>query len=177
MNYHNITYPDMNNGDGLRVVLWSSGCSHHCNQCQNPQTWNPESGIKFDINAEEELFRELSRDYISGLTLSGGDPLNENNLSGILNILCKFRKIFGDTKTVWLYSGYTYEECNPKEKYDSGNTFGMLRKEILKYVDVMVDGRFEEDKKDLKLKFRGSSNQRLIDVKKSVKDNKTVLFE
>ena len=80
MNYHNLTYPDQNNGDGLRVVLWLSGCSHHCKGCQNPQTWDTNSGIKFDDNVFSELFDELEKDYISGLTLTGGDPMFENNL-------------------------------------------------------------------------------------------------
>ena len=108
MNYHNITYPDMLNGDGLRVVLWLSGCSHNCYKCQNPQTHNPNSGILFDERAEEELFRELSKDYISGLTLTGGDPLHENNLDGVLKIVNKIRLLFPE-KTIWLYTGYTWE--------------------------------------------------------------------
>lgn len=86
INYHNITHDDMNNGDGLRVVLWLSGCSHHCFNCQNPQTWDPDSGIPFDELAKQEIFNELSKNYISGITLSGGDPLHENNLSEVLSL-------------------------------------------------------------------------------------------
>ena len=91
INYHNITYPDQNNGDGLRVVLWLSGCDHHCYNCQNPQTHDPNGGIPFDEKAEEELFKELGKDYISGLTLTGGDPLHENNLDGVLKIINRIR--------------------------------------------------------------------------------------
>ena len=98
MNYHNITYPDMNNGDGLRVVLWLSGCSHHCYNCQNPQTWDANSGIPFDESAKKELFRELDKDYISGLTLTGGDPLFESNLDGVLDLVTEFNKRYNFQK-------------------------------------------------------------------------------
>lgn len=137
MNYHNITYPDMNNGDGLRVVLWLSGCSHHCYNCQNPQTWDANSGILFDELAKEELFRELDRDYISGLTLTGGDPLYEENLDDVLDLVTEinkrynFQKVESEThckinvsegenadeirllfpnKSIWIYSGYSWNQ-------------------------------------------------------------------
>lgn len=101
INYHNITHDDMNNGDGLRVVLWLSGCSHHCFNCQNPQTWDPDSGIPFDELAKQEIFNELSKDYISGITLSGGDPLHENNLSEVLSLVEEILNLF-PSKTIWL---------------------------------------------------------------------------
>lgn len=137
MNYHNITYPDMNNGSGLRVVLWLSGCSHKCKGCQNPQTWDANSGIPFDKSAKEELFRELDRDYISGLTLTGGDPLFESNLDGVLDLVTEVNKRYSTTqdtvyikdknnniltsfpnefrlsspkKSIWLYTGYHVKE-------------------------------------------------------------------
>ena len=140
MNYHNITYPDMNNGDGLRVVLWLSGCSHHCYNCQNPQTWDANSGIPFDESAKKELFRELDKDYISGLTLTGGDPLFESNLDDVLDLVTEFNKRYNfqkidsanpckmgvsevknsdrfrlsfPNKSIWLYSGFRWEECQP----------------------------------------------------------------
>lgn len=136
MNYHNITYPDMNNGSGLRVVLWLSGCSHKCKGCQNPQTWDANSGIPFDESAKEELFRELDKDYISGLTLTGGDPLFEDNLDDVLDLVTEVNKRYNTTqdrvyvtdknnniltgipheirlsipkKSIWLYTGYTIE--------------------------------------------------------------------
>lgn len=137
MNYHNITYPDMNNGEGLRVVLWLSGCSHKCKGCQNPQTWDANSGIPFDESAKEELFRELDKDYISGLTLTGGDPLFESNLDGVLDLVTEVNKryntvqyidenaqgnhnmlninaneirLLSPQKTIWLYTGYTWKD-------------------------------------------------------------------
>ena len=200
MNYHNITYPDMNNGDGLRVVLWLSGCSHHCYNCQNPQTWDVNSGIPFDESAKEELFRELDKDYISGLTLSGGDPLHEANLDGVLDLVNKIRLSFPN-KSIWLYSGYTWEEIMSLEsELKHANNLLMkndnskkilyvyheddfkyvpdaysLRKQIISQCDVMVDGRYIDSQRDITLKWRGSSNQRVIDIQKSL-DNKKILL-
>ena len=87
MNYHNITHDDMSNGDGLRVVLWLAGCEHHCDGCQNPITWNPDDGLKFDDRAKFEIFKELEKGYIAGITFSGGDPLHENNVEGVLKLI------------------------------------------------------------------------------------------
>ena len=175
MNYHNITYPDMNNGDGLRVVLWLSGCSHRCFNCQNPQTWDVNSGIPFDESAKKELFRELDKDYISGLTLSGGDPLHEANLDGVLDLVNEIRLLFPN-KSIWLYSGYCFsdEECWVKPKNDIANIYRFMRQEIIKNVDVMVDGRYIDSQRDITLKWRGSKNQRVILVKESLKKGEIV---
>lgn len=175
MNYHKITYPDQNNGDGLRVVLWLSGCSHHCHNCQNPQTWNPNSGIKFDEVAKKEIFDELSKDYIAGITLSGGDPLHKNNIDEVLSLVNEIHVLF-PLKTIWIYSGYTFEEIF--EEYAIYNDcHNKKRQEIISKCGVFVDGRYEEDKRDITLKWRGSSNQRLIDAKKTLENNnKIVLF-
>ena len=166
MNYHNLTYPDMNNGDGLRVVLWLSGCSHHCYNCQNPQTWDVNSGIPFDEKTKEELFRELNKDYISGITFSGGDPLHENNLDGVLELINEFRLSFPQ-KTIWLYSGYTWEEII------SGNN--KKRRSIISFVDVLVDGRYIDSQRDITIPWRGSSNQRVINVQESLKQGEVIL--
>lgn len=178
MNYHNLTYPDQNNGDGLRVVLWLSGCSHHCKGCQNPQTWNTNSGIPFNESAKEELFRELDRDYISGITLSGGDPLNESNLDGVLNLVNEIRLLFPN-KSIWLYTGYTWEQIIYPIVTDDLNPERdekiRKRKEIISQCDILVDGRYIEEKRDITLKWRGSSNQRVIDVQKSLQQNEIVL--
>lgn len=189
MNYHNITYPDMNNGDGLRVVLWLSGCNHHCKGCQNPQTWDDNSGILFDKKAKEELLRELDKDYISGITLSGGDPLHESNIDGVLDVLFAFNKRYKNKaedinhglvskKTIWLYTGYKFEKImreQPnlaiKENYDM-----YKRRKIIKLCDVLVDGRYIESKRDLSLKYRGSSNQRVIDIQRSLHAGEVVLW-
>lgn len=170
MNYHNITKDDMNNGDGLRVVLWVSGCKHHCPECQNHQTWKVDSGIPFDYSAFNEIFEELSKDYISGITFSGGDPLHNNNIQDIFN-LCTFIKSYYKNKSIWLYTGYTWEELiNYQHHLDKS----YIR--ILEFCDVIVDGRYEKDLRDTNLKWRGSSNQRVIDVQRSLKENKIVLW-
>lgn len=168
MNYHDIKKCDMLNGDGIRVSLWISGCEHHCNQCQNPQTWDINSGIPFDKLAEDELFEALSKEYVSGITLSGGDPLHENHLEDVLNIVNKIRISFGYDKTIWLYSGYTWNEVWEQEN--------KLRKEIVGKCDVFVDGRYEEELRNATLKWCGSTNQRVIDVKESLAQNQLVLL-
>lgn len=177
INYHNITHDDLNNGDGLRVVLWLSGCSHHCYNCQNPQTWNPDSGIPFDESAKQEIFNELSKDYISGITFSGGDPLYENNLDEVLKLVKEIRISFPQ-KTIWLYTGYSYLDIfrgQPSCLSQKGlNNF--KRREIIELCDVVVDGEYIDEQKDLTLKWRGSKNQHVIDVKQSIVPNKVVLY-
>ena len=160
MNYHNITYPDMNNGDGLRVVLWLSGCSHHCYNCQNPVTWDENDGLIFDESAKEELFRELDKDYISGLTLSGGDPLHEANLDGVLDLVNKIRLSFPN-KTIWIYSGYRWSEIFNDGVYLTRDCAGWKRREIVKKCDVMIDGKYMDFQRDITLKWRGSLNQNI----------------
>ena len=164
MNYHNITHDDMNNGDGLRTVLWVAGCSHHCYNCQNPETHDACGGIKFDGSAYEELINSLKPDYISGITFSGGDPLHVNNIRTVTE-LAKTVKDLG--KTVWLYTGSCWEYLYMKHKE------GIIN--ILNYVDVLVDGEYIDHLRDINLKWRGSSNQRVIDVQASLKYGKCIL--
>ena len=181
INYHNITHDDMNNGDGLRVVLWLSGCSHHCYNCQNPQTWNPDSGIPFDESAKQEIFNELSKDYISGITFSGGDPLYENNLDEVLKLVKEIRISYPE-KTIWLYTGYDFDLLNSKYNEYKYTPFAanadewLTRWEIISNIDVLVDGEYIDEQKDLTLKWRGSKNQHVINVKESIKNNKIILY-
>lgn len=170
MNYHNITKDDMLNGDGIRVVLWVAGCEHHCDECQNPETWNYKSGIPFDTNALEEIEAELKKDYVSGITLSGGDPFAPQNREEIYELV-RWLKYFYPSKTIWVYTGYKIEEL--AFYADGTSVFGYPA--ILHFIDVLVDGKYEKDKRDVNLKWRGSSNQRVIDVKKSYKEGKIVL--
>ena len=181
INYHNITHDDMNNGNGLRVVLWLSGCSHHCYNCQNPQTWNPDSGIPFDESAKQEIFNELSKDYISGITFSGGDPLYEYNLDEVLKLVKQIRISYPE-KTIWLYTGYDFDLLNSKYNEYKYTPFAanadewLTRWEIISNVDVLVDGEYIDEQRDVTLKWRGSKNQRVIDVKESIAQNKIVLY-
>lgn len=177
MNYLQITHEDVCNGDGLRVVLWLSGCSHHCYNCQNPQTWNPDSGIPFDELAKQEIFNELSKDYISGITFSGGDPLHENNLDEVFKLTQQIRISFPE-KTIWLYTGYSYSEifCGESSCLSPKGLNNFKRRKIIKLCDVVIDGEYIDEQKDLTLKWKGSSNQRVIDVKQSLAHNKVVLY-
>lgn len=181
MNYHNITHDDMNNGDGLRVVLWLSGCSHHCKNCQNPQTWNSKSGILFDEDAKNEIFTELSKDYISGITFSGGDPLHKDNVKEVLKLIKEIKNKF-PKKTIWVYTGYVYEdiqytyEDSKKWLVADWKSNAIDRWDILCACDVLIDGEYIDEKRDVTLKWRGSKNQRVISIPETLKQNKIVLY-
>lgn len=161
MNYHNITVDDMLNGDGLRTVLWVSGCSHHCRGCHNPQTWNEKSGIPFDDAAREELFADIGRDYISGVTFSGGDPLCACNVDTVGALITEIHDRFPQ-KTIWLYTGDLFENVRNLP--------------FLPLIDVMVDGPYVEALRDPQLRWKGSKNQRVIDVKRTLNEGKVVLW-
>ena len=168
------------NGTGLRVCLWCSGCDHHCKNCQNPITWDPNDGAKFDIKAKNEIFNELSKDYISGITLTGGDPLHQKNLESVLDLVNEIRLSYPE-KTIWLYSGFTWEQIMYQVVTDDFNPerdrLMKMRREIVKQCDVLVDGRYEEDKRDVTYHWAGSTNQRVIDVKKTLEQGSVVLWE
>ena len=152
----------MLNGDGLRTVLWVAGCEHRCRGCHNPITWDIDGGIPFDEAAEQELFEKLSADYISGITFSGGDPLHKRNREEITRLARKVRETLPE-KTIWLYTGFLWEDIKDLP--------------FLKYVDVLVDGPFVEVEKDVTLHWKGSANQRVIDVKKTLAQGSAVLYE
>lgn len=166
MKFHNITHDDMNNGDGLRVVLWVAGCEHHCKGCQNPVTWDAGYGAEFTFKDAEEIFRDLEKKYVSGITISGGDPFHPANRKDVL-CLIEFIKTKYPDKTIWVYTGYTWEEIT--------QTLELMT--VVKAVDVLVDGRFVEELKDLKYPWAGSTNQRVIDVQKTIQEGRIVLHE
>ena len=166
----------MLNGDGLRTVLWVSGCQQKCNNCQNPQTWDFDSGIPFTDETMQELLDDLSLPYISGLTLSGGHPLEPQNLDTVYNIVKTVKEKFPN-KSIWLYTGYTWEEILGKDKlYENLEINGISPLDVVKYCDVLVDGKYEDDKRDITLAWRGSSNQRVINIQESLKQSKIVLW-
>lgn len=176
MNYIKISKEDIANGLGLRVVLWVSGCEIHCKNCQNSQTWNKDNGILFDKKAKEEVFTELSKDYISGLTLSGGHPLEDYNLEIVYLLLKEVKEKFPQ-KNIWLYTGYTWEQIFPEVVTDNFDVNRIYRQEIVKMCDVLIDGPYVEEQRDITLKWRGSKNQRVIDVKKTIEaGNKNVIL-
>ena len=166
MNYHNIKTDDMLNGDGLRVTCWVSGCNMGCFNCYNPQTWDFNSGIPFTEETMQELLYDLSKPYIKGLTLSGGHPLDPHNAPKVLEIVKRVKMVFPN-KDIWIYTGYVWEDII------KDNTL----KEILKYTDVLVDGAYVDELRDISLVFRGSSNQRIIDVEKCLTENKVILCQ
>ena len=164
MKYADIKVADVANGKGVRVSLFVSGCNHHCKGCFNAQAWDFNYGKEFTEEDIERIINELDHPYVAGLSLLGGEPLEYSNQKGLLPLLKKVKEKFPE-KDIWCYSGYTFD------KDIVGNMFENWpeTKEVMSYIDVLVDGKFEEDKKDLNLKFRGSSNQRIIDVKESLK--------
>ena len=174
MNFSAIKFNDIANGQGIRTTLFVSGCSHHCKGCHNPQTWNENNGQLFDEKIKEKIFNEFEKYYISGLTLSGGDPLYCNNLNDVYNLVTEFKKKYPN-KTIWIYSGYTWEEIC-EEKCSVLEEHFIMRQAILSQCDVFVDGRYNEELKDITLKWRGSSNQRVIDIKESIKEGKIILY-
>ena len=161
MRYHDITKDDMRNGEGLRVVLWVAGCSHQCKGCQNPITWNPDGGIPFDEASKDEIYEQLNKDYISGITFSGGDPLYPGNREEILALARDIKKNYPD-KNIWLYTGFEWNEIKHEP--------------IVQYLDVVVDGRYLEAERDVSLAWKGSANQRVIDVKKTLQLGQIVLY-
>ena len=172
MNYAAIKNCDIANGPGVRVSLFVSGCRHHCRDCFNPETWDFAYGEPFDGAVIDKILAMLAPGYIRGLTLLGGEPFEPENQGPIVELLRQVKAKFPE-KSVWAFSGYLFDrDILPGKLGDPAIT-----REYLGYLDVLVDGPFVEAKKDLALRFRGSSNQRLIDVPKSLKENKIVLWE
>lgn len=169
IHYHNITHDDMVNGDGLRVVLWVAGCSHHCKNCQNPITWDTDGGIPFTQWDESEFWEWLSKPWTQGATFSGGDPLHPINRKKIGEMIRIIQQKYPN-KDIWVYTGYRLRDDFLLED-SSGNVFELS---YLASIDVLVDGKYEDDVRaadiaaNRKVLWRGSSNQRIIDVKKSI---------
>ena len=161
MNYATIKNCDIANGVGVRVSLFVSGCTHRCKNCFNKEAWDFSYGEPFNENVENQILEMLAPSYIKGLSLLGGEPFEPQNVDGLLPLMRKVVTL--KDKDVWAYSGYTLEQLLAREGNDGKKT-----RELLCYIDILVDGPFIEEKKSLRLKFRGSSNQRIIDVKKTL---------
>ena len=169
VNYGEIKKCDIANGEGVRVALFVSGCRHHCKGCFNSMTWDFNYGKKFMEETEEEILEALKPNYIDGLSLLGGEPFEPENQEVLVKLLRKVKERYPD-KNIWCYSGYLFDEELKKESRARCE----YTDEMLSMLDVLVDGRFEEDKKNITLLFRGSENQRLIDVKKSLEQDQVV---
>ena len=172
MNYAAIKKNDIANGPGVRVSLFVSGCRHHCRGCFNREAWDFSYGQPFTQGTIEELLSALAPSYVAGLSLLGGEPLEPENQAPLLSLARQFKARFPE-KTLWCYTGFSFEaDLLTLSVGDSE-----ILRELLSYMDVLVDGRFVEEKKDLSLIFRGSSNQSIIDVPKSLKARRMILLE
>ncbi len=170
MNYMEIKKYDIANGPGVRTSLFVSGCTHHCKGCFNPESWDFKAGYEFKTETIDEIIESMRPDYIKGLTLLGGEPFELGNQEALIPLVKKVKEVYPN-KNIWAFSGYLFDKQIMDvmaQKYD-------FTKEYLKYIDVLVDGEFHEDEKDLSIVYRGSRNQRIIDVQKSLREGKLVL--
>ena len=179
MNIAGIDYESVKDGVGVRTVIYVSGCSHNCYRCHNPQTHDINYGIPFTEELQNEIMENIrKRPFISGLTWSGGDPLHENNINDVLSFTDKIRLSFGDTKTIWIYSGYTWNDVFTTEHMKKDENEFLTwnkRAEIISKCNIFVDGQYIDSQRDITLKWKGSANQRVINVQKSLQQNKVIL--
>ena len=163
MRYNKIRKMDISNGPGVRVSVFMQGCAFHCKNCFNPETWNFKQGKEFTDEIIDKVLELASKDFIVGLSILGGEPMHPNNIEGTTKLAKSFKEKYPN-KTIWCWSGFLFDR-------------DLKDKEVMKYIDVLVDGQYQDELHDFRLKWCGSSNQRVIDVQKSLKENKTVLFD
>lgn len=174
MKYAKIKKCDVANGPGVRVSLFVSGCNHHCKNCFNREAWDFNYGQEFTENEQNEIIDDLKPEYITGLSLLGGEPFERTNQEGLVPLIKKVKQTYPDKK-IWCYTGFTFDKQILGEMIEKENREST--KEMLNNIDYIVDGRFVEELKDPKLRFRGSSNQRIIDVKKSLEQKEIVIWD
>lgn len=162
MRYNKVRKMDISNGPGVRVSVFFQGCMFHCKSCFNSETWDFNLGKEYTLDIENKILEFCKEDYIDGLSILGGEPMHPLNIDGTIHLARHFKEMY-PKKTLWAWSGYLFDE--------------IPNKEIFKYIDVLVDGRFMVDKKDPRLKYAGSSNQRVIDVKKTIESGEIILYE
>ena len=162
MRYNKIRKMDIANGEGVRVSIFFQGCAFHCKKCCNPETWDFDGGEEFGDEQIEKIIKLASPDHIAGLSILGGEPMHPKNIKGTTRLAKKFKEVYPD-KNIWAWTGFLFDEY-------------LKDKEICQYLDVLVDGQFKVELRDLTLKWRGSSNQRVIDVQKSLKKDKVILY-
>ena len=170
MYYGQIMKADVANGPGMRVTLFVSGCRNHCPGCFNVDTWNFQYGHPYTENVEEQIITELKESYYRGLTILGGEPFEEENQPTVQNLIRNVRSKYAETRDIWVYTGYTLDELRTKKHTD-------VTDKILQQIDCLVDGRFVLAEKDVTLRFRGSRNQRIIDMKQTMKTGNICLWE
>ena len=162
MHYNKIRKMDISNGPGVRVSIFMQGCPFHCKNCFNPDTWDFNGGKEYTDEKIERVLELAKEDYIVGLSILGGEPLHKDNIEGTIKLAKKFRETYPE-KTIWVWSGFLYEN--------------VINKDIFKYIDVLVDGQYKDELRNPKLKYCGSENQRVIDIKKTLNSGKVVLYE
>ena len=172
MNYSVIKDCDIANGEGIRVSLFVSGCRNHCKECFNPETWDFNYGKPFTKTSEQEILNLLKPSHIKGLTLLGGEPFEQENQPALISLVKKVKELYPQ-KDIWCFTGFTLD----KELWANSRASGENCNKLLSYIDTLVDGRFIKELKNLKLKFRGSSNQRIINVQESLKQKKVILSD
>lgn len=163
MRYNKIRKMDISNGPGVRVSVFMQGCAFHCKNCFNPETWDFKQGKEFTDEIINKVLELASKDFIVGLSILGGEPMHPSNIEGTTKLAKAFKEKYPN-KTIWCWSGFLFDR-------------DLKDKEVMKYIDVLVDGQYQDELHDFRLKWCGSSNQRVIDVQKSLKKNKTVLFD
>ena len=172
MNYATVKYFDIANGLGIRTSLFVSGCTHHCKNCFNSEAWDFNYGKPFDEDIQNQIINSLKNPFCDGLSLLGGEPFEPSNQKGLLPFLKRAKKEIPNLN-IWCYTGYLFD----KELLEDSRAKTEDTLEMLKLIDVLVDGKFVEELKNLNLRFKGSENQRIIDVKKSLEENKVILYE
>lgn len=173
--YAQIRECDVSNGEGVGVALFVQGCNFHCYNCFNKDTWDFNGGKEWTPEVEDKFIELASKPYIKRISLLGGECLADENLDGVLNLVNKIRLLLPE-KNIWIYSGFKWEEFQDKFPLDENWEQDILRREIIKQCDVLIDGRYIDTQRDVSLKWRGSSNQRVIDINKSLQQNQIVLY-
>ena len=166
MNYQEIKPLDITNGVGIRTTIFVTGCEHYCVDCFNKELWDFNSGKLYTVKTEQEIIKNIGNDMIQGLSILGGEPLHPNNCVNVFKLTKRVKQLY-PKKDIWIWSGYTIEEL--------GEMFNINR--LLKYVDVLVDGKYEKKNRDMKLKYKGSSNQRVIDIQKTLNESTISLYK
>lgn len=177
MRYASIRKMDISNGEGIGIALFVQGCHFHCYNCFNPETWDFKSGKEWNRNTQEQFINLAKKDYISRVSILGGEPLAKENVFDVFDMVHNIKKLTNNK--IWLYTGYTFEEIiNPISKLNRNVTSRAIciRKEIVNNIDILVDGQYIDELRDITLAWRGSSNQRVIDVKESLRQGNVVLY-
>lgn len=171
MNYGNIKYYDIADGQGVRVTLFVSGCTNKCPGCFQPETWDFDYGKPYTSQTEQEILEALKPDYIQGLTLLGGEPFEPENQRELVHLVKKVKEKYPE-KDIWSYTGFVLDQ----DLLEGGRKHCEVTDEMLSYIDVLVDGPFKQELKNISLAFRGSENQRVIDLKKSLQEKEVILY-